>query len=74
MVYRPLRKCFKNPPQKKIHDKTVQSNILWLNLNKIDKKYFTISRQTRYNPSFHCHAPGLKRRYPCTQTASDVQK
>ena len=32
----------KIPP--KFHDKTVQSNMLWLNLNKIDEKFFfTIS-------------------------------
>ena len=30
----PLKNIFKNPPQK-FHDKAVQSNILWLNLNKI---------------------------------------
>ena len=26
------------------------------------------------NPSFHFHAPGSERRYPCTQTASAVPK
>ena len=26
------------------------------------------------NPSFHFHAQGSKRRYPCTQTASAVSK
>ena len=31
MVDRPLWKCFK----KKLHDKAVQSNILWPNLKKI---------------------------------------
>ena len=35
MVHRQLKKCFENSTQK-IHDKAVQSNILWLNLNKID--------------------------------------
>ena len=30
------------PPSPQIHDKAVQSNKMWLNLNKINR-YFTIS-------------------------------
>ena len=56
---------------KKFHDKTVQSNMLWLNLNKInDIGFFLQSAHKQGNPLFHFHAPGSKRRYPCTQTAS----
>ena len=62
----------KNPP--KFHDKTVRSNMLWLNLNKIDEIFFLQSAHKQVNPSFHFHAPGSKRRYPCTQTASAVPK
>ena len=42
MVDRPLYKCFKKS-LKKFHDEAVQSNVQWLNFNKIDR-YFTISR------------------------------
>ena len=35
---------------------------------------FLQSAHKQGNPSFHFHAPGSKRRYPCTQTASVVQK
>ena len=62
----------KNSP--KFHDKTVQSNILWLNLNKINEISFLHSAHKHGNPSFHFHAPGSKCRYPCTQTASAVPK
>ena len=59
----------KNSP--KFHDKTVQSNMLWLNLNKINEiSFFLQSAHKQGNPSFHFHAPGSKRRCPCTQTAS----
>ena len=66
------RNVFKKIP-KKFHHKTVQSNILWLKLNKINK-FFLQSAHKQGNPSFHFHAPGSKRRYPCTQTASAVPK
>ena len=46
-------------------NKAVQSNILRLNWNYIFE-YFTAVKQG--TPSFHIHAPGSKRRYPCTQT------
>ena len=62
----------KIPP--KFHDKTVQSNILWLNLNKISEISFLQSAHKQGNPSFHFHAPGSECRYPCTQTASAVPK
>ena len=35
---------------------------------------FSQSAHKQGNPSFHFHAPGSKRRYPCTQTASAVPK
>ena len=57
-----------------IHDKAVQSNILWLNLNKIRDISILQSAHKQGNDSFHFHAPGSKRRYPCTQTASVVPK
>ena len=69
----PLKKFQKNPPTK-IHDEAVQSNILWLNLNKIGEISILQSAHKQGNPSFHFHAPGSKRRYPCTQTASAVPK
>ena len=61
----PSKNVSKNPP--KFHDKTVQSNMLWLNSNKIDEIIFLQSAHKQGNPSFHFHAPGSKRRYPCTQ-------
>ena len=60
--------------RKKIHDKAVQSNILWLNLNKIREISILQSAHKQGNPSFHFLALGSKRRYPCTQTASAVPK
>ena len=66
----PLKIFLKIPP--KFHDKAVQSNILWLNVNKLGGKSILLSEQD--NPAFHFHAPGSKRRYPCTQTASAVPK
>ena len=40
----PSKNVLKNPRPPKFHDKIVQSNILWLNLNKIDAmSFFTIS-------------------------------
>ncbi len=64
---------FQKIPQK-FHDKTVQSNMLWLNLNKIDEIFFLQPAHKQGNPSFHFHAPGSKRRYPCTQTALAIPK
>ena len=63
---------FKSPP--KFHDKAVQSNILWLNLNKVFEKSILQSAHKQGNASFHFHAPGSKRRYPCTQTAWALPK
>ena len=40
----------KIPP--KFHDKTVHSNILWLNLNKISERSFLQSAHKQGNPSF----------------------
>ena len=68
----PSKNVSKNPPTPQFHDKTVQSNILWLNLKKINK--FLQSAHKQGNSLFHFHAQGSKRRYPCTQTASAVPK
>ena len=66
------KNVLKNPQN---NDKTVQSTMLWLNLNKINEIFFFLqSAHKQGNPSFHFHAPGSKRRYPCTQTASAVPK
>ena len=72
----PSKNVSKSPPQKKktLHGMTVQSNILWLNLNKIGGTNILQSAHKQGNPSFHFHAPGSKRRYPCTQTALAVPK
>ena len=59
---------------KKFHDKAVQFNVLWLNLNKIDGISILQSAHKQGNPSFRFHALGLKCRYPCSQTASAVPK
>ena len=69
----PLKMSQKIPPPK-FHDKAVQSNLLWLNLNKINEIGILQLAHKQGNPSFHSHAPGSKRRYPCTQTASAVPK
>ena len=58
----------------KFHCKDVQSNILLLNLNKNGGISILQSAHKQGNPSFHFYAPGSKRRYPCTQTASAVPK
>ena len=43
---------FKRTPQK-FYDKTVQSNILWLNLNKINEiGFFYYQHITKVNPHF----------------------
>ena len=62
----------KSPP--KFQNKTVQSNILWLNVIKIGGISMLQSAHKLGNPSFHFHAPGSKRRYQCTQTASAAPK
>ena len=67
----PSKNVSKNP--QKIHDKAVQSYILCLNLNKIGAMSILQSVHKQGNPSFYFHAPGSKRRHPCTQTASAVQ-
>ena len=65
---------FQKIPQM-FHDKAVQSNnILWLDLSKINEISILQSTDKQGNPSFHFHAPGSKRRYPCTQTVSAVPK
>ena len=69
----PSKNVFKKTPRK-IHDKVVQSNILWLNLNNIGEINILQSAHKQGNPSFRFHAPGSKRRYPCTQTASAILK
>ena len=48
--------------------------MMWLNLYNIGEISILQSAQKQGNPSFHIHAPGSKRRYPCTQTASAVPK
>ena len=58
-VYRPLQKCFKKIPPPKFQDKTVQSNIMWLNLNKINEIIFLQSAHKQGNPphfTFMCRA------------------
>ena len=66
-------KIFQKIPLK-FHDKAVQSNTLLLNLNKINEIFILQSAHKQGNSSFHFHALGSKRRYPCTQTALAVQK
>ena len=52
----PLRMFKKNIPpkknKKKIHDKAVQSNILWLNLNKINEINFYHQQINKVTPHF----------------------
>ena len=74
MVHRPLYKNVFKKSTTKTHDKAIQANILWLNLNKISGISTFQSAHKQGNPSFHFHAPGSKRRYPCTQTAPAVPK
>ena len=45
-----------------------------MNATKIGGISILQSAHKQGNPSFGFHAPGSKRRYPCTQTASAVQK
>ena len=59
----PLKMFFKKSP-KKFLNKTVQSNMLWLTLNKISEKSFLQSAHKQGSPSL----------YPCTQTVSAVPK
>ena len=70
----PSRNVSKNPLPPKFNDKTVQSNILWQNVIKIGGISILQSADKQGKPSFHFHAPGSKRRYPCTQTALAVLK
>ena len=67
----PSKNGFKRP---KSHDKAVQSNMQWLKFNKINAISILQSADKQGNPSFYFHAPGSKRRYPSTQTASAVPK
>ena len=62
----------KIPP--KFQEKAVQSNILWLNINKINEISILQSADKQGNPSCHFHAPGSRRTYPCTHTAPAVPK
>ena len=64
--------CKKIP--RSVHDKAVQYDILWLNLNKVGEISILQSAHKQGNSSFNFHAPGSKHRYQCTQTASAVQK
>ena len=57
---------------KEFNDKAVQSDILWLNLNKTSGISILQSADKQGKPSFHFHAPGSKHRYTCTQIASAV--
>ena len=67
----PYKNVFKKIHQK-FHEKAIQSNILWLNLNKICGISILQSAHKQCQASFHFHVPGSKRRYPCTQTVSAV--
>ena len=68
----PSKNVLKSPP--KFHDKAVNSYILWLNFKKIGGISNLQSAHKQGNPKFYFHAPGSKRRYPCTQTALAVPK
>ena len=68
----PSKNVLRNP--QKIPDKAVESNILWPNLNKINEISILQSAHTQGNPSFHFHAPGSKRRYPCTPNSIGYPK
>ena len=59
---------------KKFHDKAVRSTIVLLNLNKINEISILQLADKQGNPTCRFNAPGSKRRYPCTQTASAVLK
>ena len=49
-------------------------NVDLLTANKNSEVSILRSAHKQGHPSFHCHAPGSKRRYPCTQTAKAVPK
>ena len=66
-------KMFRKISQK-VHGKAVQSNIPWLNLNKINGISILQSADKQGNPLFPFHAPLSKRRYSYTLTASAVPK
>ena len=61
----PAKNVSTPPPtkEKKMRCKAVQSNILWLNLNKNGWISILQSAHKHGNPSFHFHAPGSKREY-----------
>ena len=58
MVHRPLYKNVFKKSTTKTHDKAIQANILWLNLNKISGISTFQSAHKQGNPSFHIHTPG----------------
>ena len=58
----PYKNVFKKIHQK-FHEKAIQSNILWLNLNKICGISILQSAHKQCQASFHFHVPGSKRRY-----------
>ena len=68
----PSKNVLKKSP--KFPDKAVQSNILWLNLNKISEISILQLAHKQGNPSFHFHALGSKCKYQCTQRALAVPK
>ena len=68
----PSKTVLKNP--QKFHEKPVQSNRLWLNLNNIEGISILKSADKQGNPSLHFLAPGSEQKYPCTPTASAVPK
>ena len=49
---------------KKFHEKTVQSHMLWLNLNKISEIRFLQSAHKQGNPLFSLSCDGLKTQIP----------
>ena len=53
----PSKNVLKNPPPP-FHCKAVESNILWLNLDKDGRISILQSAHKQGNPSFHFHAPG----------------
>ena len=65
------------PPKKSNQNFTMRPsnlNTLWLNLNNTNEMSILQSKDKQGSPSFYFHAPGSKRRYPCTQAASAVRK
>ena len=75
MVDRPLQKIFSTLPTypaPNLQVRSVKYTVAFL--NKIDEVSILQPADRLGNPSFHTHAPDSKRRYPCTETASAVQK